>query len=110
MHWRMSRRLRGRDLFARKIVDGMAPGQAALYSASMGVTVLLTTTKSLLLYNNDFLHFIALYDWKDWSRSKVSVSCHAKLGRGVRRFRLCILFGRSGIGKVPKSFGNEAGK
>jgi hypothetical protein len=38
----------------RKIVDGMAPGQAALYSASMGVTVLLTTTKSLLLYNNDF--------------------------------------------------------
>jgi hypothetical protein len=27
---------------------------AALYSASMGVTVLLTTTKSLLLYNNDF--------------------------------------------------------
>ena len=35
----------------RKIVNGMAPGQ---YSASMGVTVLLTTTKSLLLYNNDF--------------------------------------------------------
>jgi hypothetical protein len=74
----------------RKIVDGMAPGQAALYSASMEVTVLIDDHQKLAAVQQRFLHFIALYDWKDWSRSrsccKVSVSCHAKLGRGVRRF------------------------
>jgi hypothetical protein len=79
----------------RKIVDGMAPGQAALYSASKGVTVLLTTTKSFV--QQRFLHFIALYDWKDWSRSrscgKVSVSGRAS-ALNLEMFCRCFSFVR----------------
>ena len=59
-----------------------------------------------------FLHFIALYDWKDWSRSrscgKVSVSCHAKLGRGVRRFACASFSGDPELAKSLNHLGTKA--